>query len=148
MNRTAKQPWRKRLFYASRSRSVLWKFALTAIAMGLALGLSVSHLRPSRPYLLGERVLAAAGMSEPEDDNNFVEPTLTAPNLLAALAEEVKSPAITFAHIIRAIPALASSVATVDHDQIRESLRLRFGEESAGFALDYLRACNPANSNE
>ena len=42
----------------------MWKFAICALLIGVAIGVILSRVEPSRAYLFGERVLAHAGLAK------------------------------------------------------------------------------------
>lgn len=147
MSAAKSRSWQDRLFHASRSQSFLWKFALTTLCLGAVVGYVVSRVHPPQPHLLGDRVLGSAGLAEQDDEVEFREAPQTAPNLLPTLVEELRSPDLNFAYILRAIPALAPFLARGDHARFGEILRTRFSADDSAFAVDYLESWNPANSD-
>lgn len=147
--------FRKYLARVSRSRSFLWKFAIGAILLGVGIGFLVTRLTPSGPYELGERVLALSGVDlgqeNPENDDgtgNDNETNLgfagqAQPDILPALAAELRNPAIHFYHVLYSVPVIAQHVHNVDPIRLNLVLASRFDPVQAKLATAYLGALGP-----
>jgi protease PrsW len=130
--------FKRRLYHASRSRSFLWKFALGALLVGVAVGLGLSHLQPTQSYLFGERALARAGLTVQRDDEKARPPEETATQLLDALRNELSSTDVNFIELLWATPAFAPYIAPSDYRAFHEASRTRFDEEQSALATDFL----------
>lgn len=121
----------------------MWKVGLCMLLLGAAVGSGLSHLRPPGAYLFGERALAHAGLSVPDEDDKTEPPSSppeTAPGVIAGFTTELANPSLTLVEILWALPDFTLYVAKADFPRIREALRKRFSADDADFLTDFLAA--------
>ena len=123
----------------------LWAFALGMLALGAGLGLHLSQQRPARMELLGERVLATAGlMARDEDHARLTAPDAaqpeTPPKLLEALDAELAGGNVSFPDLIEAIPTWSIYFDPKGDAAAAELFRKHFSRPEADLAADYLAA--------
>ena len=136
------------LYRASRSRSFLWKFALSVTLAGTGVGVALSFFQPSGSHLFGERVLARVGISVKRQEEKLKAPKETPDGLLEALRAELATANVSYLEFVWAIESFAPHVAPADYPAFQTVLRPRFTEEEATLATNYLGAWLDRNSEE
>jgi len=137
--------WKSYVYHASRSRMFLWGFALGVLALGAGLGYHLEQRPSAHPELLGERVLATAGlMALAEDDERLVllaeAASETPPKLLAALGDELAGGKVPYPDLVDAIPVMAVYFDAKGAAAAREIFRRHYSPAQADQAADYLAA--------
>ena len=132
------------LYHASRSRMFLWSFALGMLALGAGIGFHLAQRQSARTDLLGERVLATAGLAALREDDDRLTPTEvieeTPPKLLEALDAELADGEVTFRDLIDAIPVLTVYFDAKGDAAARQIFRKHYSPAEAALAADYLAA--------
>jgi RsiW-degrading membrane proteinase PrsW (M82 family) len=137
--------WKPYLYHASRSRMYLWAFALGVLTLGAAIGYLLAQRNDAHPALLGERVLATAGlMARDEEDENQLVPQEarpeTPPNLLEALAAELADEQVAFVDLLDAIPVMSVYFDARGDAAAAALFRRHLPPAEAALAADYLAA--------
>ncbi|MES2695499.1 MAG: hypothetical protein V4773_18625, partial [Verrucomicrobiota bacterium] len=152
MSASAPARWQRRLHEASRSQSFLWKFALTTILAGVAIGYVLSRLNPPGSENFRSRVLALSGLPLEEPDAQrprAAAPTAPRPEgtdteaadlALTIFSEQLADPQVPFFDVLLTLPALAEAIPPGRDEALQRALRQRFTEEETALALAFLRA--------
>ncbi|HEX2860810.1 MAG TPA: PrsW family glutamic-type intramembrane protease, partial [Lacunisphaera sp.] len=138
-------PLRAFFYRSSRSRKFLWSFALGVLALGAGVGFHMAQQESPRADLLGERVLATAGLAALDERDG--RPGLAAeavaeslPKLLEALDAELAGGKVAFRDLIGAIPVLTDYFDAKGDQAAREIFRKHYSIAEADLASDYLAA--------
>lgn len=134
--------WKDRIYWASRSRGFLWRFALVTLLAGVLVGMSVSSIAPPDPWAFGDRTLALVGLRAAEEEVEESIPAEMRPELVKMLREELAAPSVEFFHLLVAVPGVAPYLKSMPDEEIRQLFRARFPENQAVLAADYLAAWN------